>query len=243
MLFQKLKVILDIIFPLLKPVWDMFFKKDPQKQQEEQNYWNDPAIDEEKADSIERSPVKDSINEALNTVYADEKKNPSTPSILSSPLKGLSRHVTSEYGPRELPGQKPKMHIGTDYGVEEGGKCVAVEDVIVLKVLDYDSKYPVRFKKVKVKGKSVWKNIAPSDRAWTPYVNVKSLRNPDLEFRYKHVRPGVKAGDIIKKGEVIGSCGNYGYSMGSHLHHEVWVKGNHVDPEKWYKSMSKYFVK
>lgn len=238
MLFQKLKVILDIIFPLLKPVWDMFFKKDPEKQQEEQNYWNDPET-EEKADSIERSPVKDSINDALNTVYADEKKNPSTPSILSSPLKGLERRVTSPYGNRHLPGQKPKFHIGTDYGVSEGGKCVAVEDVIILKVLDYDSKYPVRFKKVG----GVWKNIAPEGRAWTPYVNVKSLRNPDLEFRYKHVRPGVKAGDIVKKGEVIGSCGNYGYSMGSHLHFEVWVKGNHTDPQKWFANMAKYFTK
>jgi len=237
---QRLKVIFDVLFPILKPVWDMLFaKKDPQKELEQQNYWNDPKIDEELADSINRSPEKEAIDNALNSVYAEEKKNPSTPQILSSPLKGLGRHVTSPYGPRELPGQKPKFHIGTDYGIEEGGKCVAIEDVIVLKVLDIDKKYPVRFKKVK----GVWKNIAPEGSAWTPYVNTKSLRDPNLEYHYKHVRPGVKAGQVVKRGEVIGSCGNYGYSMGSHLHHEVWVKGNHVDPEKWYKSMSKYFVK
>jgi murein DD-endopeptidase MepM/ murein hydrolase activator NlpD len=237
-LFQKLKVIFDIVFPLLKPVWDMLFRKDPQKQLEQQNYWNDPAIDAEKADSIERSPVKDSINDALNSVYAEEKKNPSTPQLLSSPLKGLGRHVTSPYGERKLPGQPAKFHIGCDYGVEEGGKCIAIEDVIVLKVLDIDKKYPVRFKKVK----GVWKNIAPEGSAWTPYVNTKSLRDPKLEYHYKHVRPGVKAGDVIKKGDVIGSCGNYGYSMGSHLHFEVWVNGNHTNPQKWFESMKKYFV-
>jgi len=239
---QRFQLIFTVLGPVLGPLWafiqKFIFKKDPLKDQQQQNYWNPPEA-EELADSINRSPEKEKINETLNTIYVEEKKNPSAPAILSSPLKGLGRHVTSHYGPRHLPGQKPKDHIGTDYGVEEGGKCIAIEDVIVLKVLDLDTKYPVRFKKVK----GVWKNIAPEGRAWTPYVNVKSLRDPNLEYHYKHVRPGVKAGQVVKRGETIGSCGNYGYSMGSHLHFEVWVKGNHTNPEKWFAAMSKYFVK
>lgn len=240
---QRFQIIFTILGPILGPIWALIqkyiFKKDPLKDQQEQNYWNPEEV-EEKAESINRSPNKEVINDALNKVYAEEKANPSTPQILNSPVKGRDRRVTSPYGERKLPGQPTKFHIGCDYGAAEGDIAIAVEDCIVLKILDYDKKYPVRFKKNK---KGVWENIAPADRAWTPYVNVKSLRNPQLEFHYKHVRPGVKPGDVVKRGEKIGVCGNLGYSMGSHLHFEVWVKGNHTDPQKWYANMAQYIVK
>ena len=43
----------------------------------------------------------------------------------------------------------------------------------------------------------------------------------------------VTAGQAVQAGEVIGTVGNTGLSTGTHLHWEVWVNGNQVDPAQW----------
>ena len=51
------------------------------------------------------------------------------------------------------------------------------------------------------------------------------------EMIYAHSRRLlVKAGDVVKAGQVIGQVGNTGYSYGTHLHIEVHVKGAPTDP-------------
>jgi murein DD-endopeptidase MepM/ murein hydrolase activator NlpD len=43
----------------------------------------------------------------------------------------------------------------------------------------------------------------------------------------------VKVGDRVEPGQVIGLIGGTGRVNGPHLHWEVWVNGNQVDPEDW----------
>ena len=53
----------------------------------------------------------------------------------------------------------------------------------------------------------------------------------DIETRYAHMsRLAVAAGERVKKGDVIGYVGSTGRSTGPHLHYEVRVAGNAVNP-------------
>jgi len=51
------------------------------------------------------------------------------------------------------------------------------------------------------------------------------------ETRYGHMSNfNVKEGDIVKRGDIIGFIGSTGWSTASHLHYEVLLNGEHVDP-------------
>jgi murein DD-endopeptidase MepM/ murein hydrolase activator NlpD len=52
---------------------------------------------------------------------------------------------------------------------------------------------------------------------------------------YGHLlKASVKVGENVERGQVIGLVGNSGRSTSSHLHYEVLVKGNHVDPSDYF---------
>ena len=56
----------------------------------------------------------------------------------------------------------------------------------------------------------------------------------DLLSIYKHNSVVLKKeGDIVKAGEVIGIVGNSGeFTTGPHLHFEIWLKGQPLNPVK-----------
>jgi murein DD-endopeptidase MepM/ murein hydrolase activator NlpD len=58
-----------------------------------------------------------------------------------------------------------------------------------------------------------------------------------LQTRYGHLSEiGVKVGDTIKIGQVIGAVGSTGRSTGPHLHYETRIDGEAVDPQKFLRA-------
>ena len=52
--------------------------------------------------------------------------------------------------------------------------------------------------------------------------------------RYAHNKINIlKAGDRVKKGQVIAKMGSTGRSTGPHVHFEVIKNGRHVNPKKF----------
>ncbi|MCL2207486.1 MAG: peptidoglycan DD-metalloendopeptidase family protein [Fibromonadales bacterium] len=53
--------------------------------------------------------------------------------------------------------------------------------------------------------------------------------------RYAHLaRISIKMGSNARKGEVIGFVGNTGNSSAAHLHYEIIINGNNVNPENYF---------
>lgn len=72
---------------------------------------------------------------------------------------------------------------------------------------------------------------------WTPdtgYVVVLQHQNGMISV-YKHALTVYKKmGEIVKKGEVIAAVGNTGeLTTGPHLHFELWIDGNAVNPQEY----------
>jgi murein DD-endopeptidase MepM/ murein hydrolase activator NlpD len=58
-----------------------------------------------------------------------------------------------------------------------------------------------------------------------------------LSTRYGHLSEiGVKVGDQIRIGQVIGAVGSTGRSTGPHLHYETRIDGDAVDPQKFLRA-------
>ena len=75
--------------------------------------------------------------------------------------------------------------------------------------------------------------ISKSNRSSATGNQVYVLHQAGLETRYLHLhRSFVKYGQVVRKGDLIGEVGATGLATGPHLHWEVRVNGNAVDPVK-----------
>lgn len=68
---------------------------------------------------------------------------------------------------------------------------------------------------------------------------VKIDHGSGLETRYAHAsKLTVKAGDRVEKGQKVAEVGSTGRSTGPHLHYEIRLNGNPLDPRKYLKASS-----
>jgi murein DD-endopeptidase MepM/ murein hydrolase activator NlpD len=117
-------------------------------------------------------------------------------------------YVSSPYGWRIHPIFKTrKFHRGVDISAPMGSTVFAAGAGTVIKA-DYG-----------------WGG-GYGNRVWIDHGN-------GVITTYNHLKEGsfrVSSGSVVKKGDQIANVGSTGYSTGPHLHFEVWINGETVDP-------------
>ena len=59
---------------------------------------------------------------------------------------------------------------------------------------------------------------------------------PGVFLKYQHLSTiNVNEGELVKKGDLIGEVGKTGFATGSHLHSELWVSAQRVDPSVYFE--------
>ncbi len=114
-------------------------------------------------------------------------------------------YLSSSYGWRRHPiSGRHSMHEGLDFAAPHGAPIYAASGGVV-SAAGYQAGY----------GKTI--EIEHGNGLMTRYAHASSL--------------GVKAGDLVEKGQEIGKVGSTGRSTGPHLHFEVRMAGHPLDPK------------
>ena len=107
-----------------------------------------------------------------------------------------------------------RMHYGSDFAAPHGTPIYATADGVITKA-GWSSGY----------GRLI-----------------KIEHDFGIETRYAHLsKIRVKVGQKVSRGERIGDMGNTGRSTGTHLHYEIRVNGNAVNPMKYLKAGKNVF--
>jgi murein DD-endopeptidase MepM/ murein hydrolase activator NlpD len=151
-----------------------------------------------------------SLRQLLKTAKGKEAYFAHLPSIQPVNNKDLKR-IASGFGYRIDPVYNvEKLHEGIDFSAKIGTPVYATADGTVEYVRTAKEGY----------GKSIMIN-----------------HGMGYKTRYGHLSKFVvKRGEKVKRGQLIGLVGNTGKSTGPHLHYEVHVKGNPVNPISFFHS-------
>jgi murein DD-endopeptidase MepM/ murein hydrolase activator NlpD len=143
----------------------------------------------------------------IRDLAAKLAKQPNPPQGTGEMVRPGLGVVTSPYGPRFHPIlHYVKIHTGIDFAAADG-IAYAADDGVVL-FTEYNTAYG---------------NMTVIDHG-----KVGGLRITTL---YAHqAAVGVKPGDRVVKGQAIGVIGSTGYATGPHLHFEVRIDGEPIDP-------------
>jgi len=139
---------------------------------------------------------------AYNGEFYDEKGNALRSMFLKSPVQ-FSR-ISSKFNKRRRHPIKKRIipHLGTDYAAPRGTPIIAVADGVITK-----ASY------TKGNGK---------------YVKIR--HNQTYETQYLHMsKRGVKKGDQVKQGDVIGYVGSTGLATGPHVCFRFWKNGEQIN--------------
>jgi len=204
-------------------------KKEEEKQQLIAKYYaeieeSDDISEEQEKLLVELATKRASLEKEKNKlkaaqVYTYKRKKSSSSSSSSGSSSGgfqggggsmglpvTGARLSSGYGSRIHPiTGKRKTHTGVDLAAPQGTDIHAAEGGVVI-VAEWWSGY----------GNTVI--IDHGDNVWTLYGHI---RNGGIK---------VEKGQQVKRGEKIAEVGSTGNSTGPHLHFEVRINGNPVDP-------------
>ena len=149
-----------------------------------------------------------SLDEINKLSKEKEKFLASIPAIQPVNNKDLKR-MASGYGWRSDPFTKArKFHYGMDFSSPQGTPVYATGDGVVIRADD---------------GSSGYGNHIRIDHGYG-YVTL-----------YGHLSAyNVRAGQHVKRGDLIGKVGSTGRSEAPHLHYEVMKNGEHINPIHFY---------
>ena len=124
--------------------------------------------------------------------------------LLRTPVDGA--RITSTFGPRKHPVLGyTRAHQGVDFGAGTGTPILAAGDGVVLEA-----------------------------RRWSGYGNWLRIRHSaQWDTGYGHISryaPGIRPGVHVRQGQVVAYVGATGLATGPHLHYEVWLNGQRVNP-------------
>jgi len=132
----------------------------------------------------------------------------SIPAIQPVSNQGL-RRLSSYFGYRTDPYYKvPKFHEGVDFSAPPGTEIYATGDGVVI---------------TSERSKGGYGNQIIIDHGFgykTMYAHLQSFK--------------VRAGERVKRGQVIGTIGSTGKSTSPHLHYEVWKSNQAVNPINYF---------
>ncbi|MDC7234849.1 MAG: M23 family metallopeptidase [Spirochaetales bacterium] len=177
------------------------------------NFFNVESSDDGSlSETVEIQKLKTALDQSVSSLDEIGQILNSQKSLLSDiptmwPLKGVQGYVTAIFGPSIHPfsGQW-YLHKGIDIAYGYGVPIIATANGKVLEQ-DYDEGYG-------------------------NYVVIRHKYG--FYTKYGHMqRTYVRPGQDISQGEVIGTMGNTGLSTGPHLHYEVRIGSQVVDPVKY----------
>jgi murein DD-endopeptidase MepM/ murein hydrolase activator NlpD len=164
----------------------------------------------EKVDKLRRKVYIESKSqdELVKLAENKEKLYASIPAIQPISNKQLMA-LASGFGMRTHPIYKlKKMHSGIDFAASIGTPIYATADGKVAKV-------DVKF--------SGYGKVVEIDHGF------------GYSTRYAHMHDfAVRAGQSVRRGDLIGYVGNTGLSTAPHLHYEVLINGSQVDPVHYF---------
>ncbi len=125
--------------------------------------------------------------------------------LMRTPIDGA--HVTSSFGYRVHPilGYR-KLHRGTDFAAPVGTPIFAAGDGIV----EWAAEKGAAGNLVVIRHTNGWQTL---------YMHTSAFG------------PGIRQGVTVHQGQLIAAVGTTGRSTGPHLHYEVRVKGEPIDPQ------------
>ena len=154
---------------------------------------------------IAKQKCEDKIEKTIEEQKKEEKEE-STPKVngIKLALKPISGTITSRYG--ESSTLRKSTHTGLDIAATTGTPIKVVADGVVTNA-SYSGSYGNLVK------------ISHGDGVETWYAHTSKM--------YVTVGQKVSAGDTIA---AVGSTGN---STGAHLHFEIRINGNYINPQKY----------